>query len=301
VGELVKLWLVGAGGMLGRAFRARFDELGLRCEDSGSELDITDAEAVMSWARSGAYSCILNCAAYTAVDAAETDVDRAMAVNGAGAGNLAVAARETGADIVHFSTDYVFDGRASQPYDETAATNPLGVYGKSKLEGERRIEQAMAGAGFQARAFIVRTSWLFGHHGKSFVSTMLELMKQRETLQVVCDQRGRPTYCPDLVEAALALAGITRDSPADAGIYHYANAGSTSWHGLATEILDRAGQLGIDVVARRIDPVSTSEMPRPAPRPAFSVLATNRIERELGAAPPPWQTGVARFLAEVAR
>lgn len=295
------LWLVGAGGMLGQAFRSRLDALRLAYEATGSELDVTNRDAVMSRARSGAYRTIVNCAAYTAVDEAESDAARAMAVNGAGPGNLGAAAREIGADIVHFSTDYVFDGQATEPYLETAPTNPLGVYGRSKLEGERRLEQAMSGAGPDQRALIIRTSWLFGRRGKSFVSTMLGLMRRRETLEVVSDQVGRPTYCPDLVGAALALAGLTRESRAGSGIYHFANVGSTSWHGFACEILRQARDLDLGVVTQRIDPIATSEMRRPAPRPAFSVLATERIERELGVEPPPWRTGVSRFLSEVVK
>lgn len=295
----MKLWLAGARGMLGRAFQDRLTEVGISFDETGHELDITDADAVLRKAAAGRYRCIINCAAFTAVDAAETDATRAMAVNGAGPGNLGAAARETGADILHFSTDYVFDGRASEPYAEDAPTGPLGVYGRSKLEGERRLQEAMAGAAPGARALIIRTSWLFGHHGKNFVSTMLDLMKQQERLEVVSDQRGRPTYCQDLVDAALALAGISRGALAASGVYHFANAGVTSWHGLAGEILDQARDRGLPVITTRVDPIPTTAMPRPAPRPMFSALATAKIEGELGAAPPPWQGAVARFLEEL--
>jgi dTDP-4-dehydrorhamnose reductase len=280
--------------MLAGAVRRRLEVLLIPFEATGRELDIVDAASVLDYCRVHRFSHVVNCAAYTRVDDAESDIEEAMAVNALGPEHLGRAADELGASIVHFSTDYVFDGNAREPYAEQAPCAPLGVYGKSKLEGERRLLRTASDG--KRRTFVVRTSWLFASSGRNFVTTMLGLMRQRETLRVVADQHGRPTYTEDLAEAALALLGLSRSSNAPSGVYHFANHGTTSWHGFACEILRQGRLLGMPLITRDIEPIATAEFPRPAPRPAFSVLSSERIEQELGAKPRPWQQALSDCL-----
>lgn len=279
----MKVWVTGGAGMLARAVRERLAALGVAHDATDLEVDITNSAAVTEAMARGRYSAVINCAAYTKVDQAEQDAERAFAVNGAGTAHLAHAAAHVGASFVHFSTDYVFDGSASEPYAEDAPCAPLGVYGKSKLEGERLTLATLPDPAAARHVYVVRTSWLFGEGGPSFVRTMLAAMAEREELRVVADQQGRPTYTRDLADAALRLLGADGSPPAPSGIYHFANAGSTTWHGFACDVLEQARRSGLPVRTRSIQAIRTSEYPRPAPRPAFSVLATARLEALIGA------------------
>jgi dTDP-4-dehydrorhamnose reductase len=279
--------------MLGTAVRAELQRLGLEYVTTASRVDITDQAAIADHAGQHPFSAIVNCAAYTRVDDAEADQDRAMAVNGLGPANLARAAAQIGAHLVHFSTDYVFDGRADRPYTESDACAPLNVYGRSKLAGEQAVLGLTASLDAR-RAYVIRTSWLYGHAGKNFVSTMLGLMQTHQKLRVVGDQLGRPTYCPDLAAAALAL--LSQPARAASGLYHFANTGATSWHGFASEILRQARELGFPVVTTEIEPVSSETYPRPARRPNYGILSTSRIERVLGTAPRAWQDALMDYL-----
>jgi dTDP-4-dehydrorhamnose reductase len=262
--------VVGAGGMLGRDVAA---DVAL----TRAQLDVTDREAVR--AALGPDDLVVNCAAWTDVDGAESAEPDATAVNGTGAGNLAAAAAEAGALLVHVSSDYVFDGRATDPYEEDAPTAPQGAYGRSKLAGER----AIAAAG--GRSAIVRTAWVFGPHGKNFVDTMRRLGAEREEIAVVDDQVGCPTYTGHLAPALIEVAdrGLT-------GVLHVAGGGRCTWFDLAEATFAEAG---IDC---RVKPQSTADLGRPAPRPAFSVLRSTR-----GDAPalPPWRDGLKAHLARV--
>jgi dTDP-4-dehydrorhamnose reductase len=275
-------WLVtGAGGMLGTdlvaALTARGDTVtGL----DRAGLDVTDAAAVAEAIGSAEPDVVVNCAAWTAVDDAEASEEQALAVNGGGAANLAAACARTGARLVQVSTDYVFAGDAGRPYAEDDVPAPRTAYGRTKLAGERAVLGALPGAGY-----VVRTAWLYGAHGPSFVRTMIKLEDQRPTVDVVDDQLGQPTWTADVAGQIIALV----DAAAAPGVYHATSGGQTTWFGLAREVF---GLLGAD--PDRVRPVPTSAMPRPAPRPAYSVLAHGAWA---GAGIPPisdWRTALHR-------
>ena len=275
----MRVLITGAGGMLGRdvvraAEAVGHDVVGL----SRAELDVTDEAAVRRALAGAAPDAVVNCAAWTEVDGAETDEARATLVNGPGAGHVAEAATAVGASVVHVSSDYVFDGCKDAPYVESDPTSPLSAYGRGKLAGELAVA-----SGPGARA-IVRSSWLFGTGGRNFVETMLALAADRDVVRVVGDQIGCPTYTGHLAPALVALA-MGRAT----GTFHVAGAGATSWYGFAREIFHAAG------VDCRVDETTTDEFPRPAPRPAFSVLVTERRDAPRLA---PWQEGLAAYLTE---
>lgn len=294
----MKIWVTGSGGMLARAVLSQLKRANVETIGTDLELDIGDANAVLEFARGNHFSHVVNCAAYTRVDDAEKEVEAAQRVNALGPGNLALAAAQTGASLLHFSTDYVFDGRASKPYTEDMPCAPTSAYGRTKLQGEVLVLATLPNDKVEVRrVYLIRTSWLFGEGGNNFVATMLKLMAQREILRVVDDQFGRPTYTVDLAEAALCLAGILPGTKAaDSGTYHFANAGETSWYGFSKGILARSRELGIDLRTHTIEPVSTAEYPRPAPRPAYSVLSTRHFELTTGRAPRPWETALTDYL-----
>ncbi len=291
------VWVAGASGMLGRAVCAELGRRGVEVVGTDLEVDIAEPGAVAAaLARTGA-SHVVNCAAYTRVDDAEREEELARRVNAAGPEVLGRAALERGAALVHFSTDYVFAGDGGRPYVEDDPAAPRGAYARTKREGEERL--LALGPGL--RLHLVRTSWLFGAGGPNFVGTMLGLMASREELRVVADQRGRPTYAPDLAAAALDLAGLAAGGErAPSGCYHFANAGETTWYDFACRIRERAAALGFPVQARVVHPVTTAEFPRPAPRPAYSVLDTAKITAALARAPRPWHDALDDHLAALA-
>jgi dTDP-4-dehydrorhamnose reductase len=230
---------------------------------------------------------VVNAAAYTAVDRAESEPDLAFAINRDGARALAAAAAARGLPIVHLSTDYVFDGDKDEPYAETDATAPINVYGRSKLEGEAAVTAA------NPKHVILRTSWVHSPFGSNFVKTVVRLARERGELRIVADQHGAPTYAPHLAEAildvVLRLGGRHRED-APWGLYHLAGAGETTWHGLAQQVVAEGAGHGMREVAVR--PISTADYPTPAQRPANSRLSCGKIERAFGIALPPWPTGV---------
>lgn len=256
--ERARRWLVtGAGGMLGRDLLdvlADRDVTALRRAD----LDVTDAAAVQSAVEAEQPDVVVNAAAYTAVDAAEEHEPAAFAANAVGPANLARACARTDARLLHVSTDYVFAGDASTPYAEDAPVAPRSAYGRTKAAGEWAVR-----AEHPAGSYIVRTAWLYGAHGANFVRTMVKLEGQRDTLDVVDDQRGQPTWSLDLARQVVALV----DAGAPAGIYHGTASGETTWYGLTRAIFEL---LGAD--PNRVRPTTTDRFPRPAPRPAYSVL-----------------------------
>ena len=241
-----------------------------------ADLDITDPAAVQAAVAAHRPEAIVNCAAYTDVDGAEADEPTARAVNAEAAGNLARAASAAGAQLVHVSSDYVFDGTAREPYREGDDTSPLSAYGRSKLAGEQSV--AAAGTGHA----IVRSSWLFGVGGPNFVATMLRLAGERDRVAVVTDQVGCPTWTGHLAPALVTVAEHRAG-----GVHHVAGAGACSWNELAAEAFSQAG------VQCPVDPASSAEMARPAPRPAWSVLGTTREDTPRL---PAWQDGVAGYL-----
>jgi dTDP-4-dehydrorhamnose reductase len=236
------------------------------------DFDVTDAGAVRDALRASAPDAVINCAAWTDVDGAETHRAQAFAVNASGAGNVARAAAETGARLLHVSTDYVFDGSKDGPYEEGDDPRPLNAYGESKLAGEREV--AAAGG----RALVARTAWLYGHGGRNFVDTVLSRARRGEPLRIVSDQVGPPTSARDL---AVILAELLPTKAT--GIVHATNSGSCSWYELGRRALDFAGLSGVEVRA-----VPSSEFPRPAARPANSVLRLDRLVALTGWLPRPW-------------
>lgn len=298
-----RIWVPGAGGMLGQAVIARLRAAGQVPIGTGRDVDIAQASAVQAFAANVRPTHIINCAAYTQVDACETQVDAAMASNAAGPGHLATAAAAVGASLLHVSTDYVFDGTATTPYSEADPCTPLGAYGRSKRAGEINVWSALEAAGQASAGYVVRTAWLFGHGGNNFVQTMLRLFASREALGVVADQVGRPTFCDDLAGAIVALLGLVpgQPGPAPGGLYHFANAGAVSWHGFASAILQAARAAKRPLTCTHIRAIATAEYPTPARRPAYSVLRTDKIAAALGVAPRPWEQALEAYLADVWR
>lgn len=252
----MKILVTGARGMLGTdlmtVLRERHEVVGMDIE----ELDITDINQTLGILRENNPDVVINCAAYTNVDGCESNEELAYRVNAIGPRNIAVACNDIGAAMVHISTDYVFPGNSSKPYREDDSVGPKSVYGLSKLAGEGNVRSLCT------RHFIVRTSWLFGVNGPNFVKTMLRLAKENLELSVVNDQTGSPTYTPDL---AAALADLITQPVY--GTYHLTNSGTCTWYQFTREILDEAGITGVEV-----KPITTEELNRPAPRPAYSVM-----------------------------
>jgi dTDP-4-dehydrorhamnose reductase len=278
-------WLVtGARGQLGSdLLRLLTDPADQVHGLASADLDITDGPAVEAAVAGFKPDVILNAAAYTAVDAAETDEDRAHAVNGAGPGLLAASAVRHGARLIHVSTDYVFSGACSTPYEPGDETDPKSAYGRTKLAGELAVREVAPELGY-----VVRTSWVYGAGGGNFVKTMARLEKTHATVSVVDDQRGSPTYAYDLATGLIELAR----SDAPAGIYHFTNAGETTWFGLTRELFT-----GLGADPERVLPTTTDAFPRPAPRPAYSVLSP-RSWRDAGLTPARgWQDALHSALA----
>ena len=275
-------WLVtGAGGMLGSDLAGALERAGESVSGlSRADLDITDEAAVLAAVRGCAPDVVVNCAAWTAVDEAESREDEALAVNGRGAGHVAAACAASGARLVHLSTDYVFGGDATRPYTERDAPGPRTAYGRTKLAGEKAVLGALPGTGY-----VVRTAWLYGAHGRNFARAMIRLEREQATVTVVDDQRGQPTWTADVARRIIALAR----SGAAGGIYHVASSGEATWFEFAREIFRL---LGADPA--RVRPVRSSEYPRPAPRPSYSVLGHEALPA-LGIEPiGHWQTALQR-------
>ncbi len=285
----MSLLLVGAGGMLAVDLLAILRESGREVLPlSEEELDVTDRRAVAETIGRRRPEAVLNCAAYTLVDRCEEEEKEALAVNGRAVENLAEACREAGIQLVHFSTDYVFDGKKGEPYVEEDPPNPLGAYGRTKLEGERAAREVCPGS------LVIRTSWLYGAAGSSFPKTIARLAAEREKISVVADQVGRPTYTVDLARATAALL----DAGA-AGLFHVAGSGLCSWREFAERIVGSLRRRGAPVKCRKVNPISTEKFGAPAPRPPYSVLSTEKYFKATGLTPPHWEESLERFLDEL--
>jgi dTDP-4-dehydrorhamnose reductase len=279
--------VTGGHGQLGRAIVARAGT-DVRAIDI-DELDIRDPAQVDRALATNQPVAVIDCAAYTGVDRAEADADAAYAINRDGAANLARACRARSIPVIHVSTDYVFDGSGARPYREDDPIGPVCVYGASKAAGDAEV--------LAAGGVVVRTSWLFGEGGPSFVHTMMRLARRDPVLRVVVDQHGCPTYAGDLANALLALARRAAGGGLLDSVFHYCNAGATTWHGFAIAIVDELRKCAgpAAVACDRIEPIRTFEYPTPARRPAFSVLDTSRIAT-LGIVPPHWRDGLRRVV-----
>ena len=283
--------LFGANGQLGHALQVELPLLGRLIHLTSADVDISNTGALRDAIRYHAPRYIINAAAYTAVDKAEQEPALAQSINATAPAIMAEEAKALGATFVHYSSDYVFNGRSPQPYKESDATDPLSVYGRSKRDGD---EAVMAQAGSH---FIFRSSWVVGTHGGNFLKTMLRLAQERDSLSVVADQHGVPT-------SAAWMAQTTREvlqNPQHAqlsGLYHLSNAGKTTWHGYAQYVLTQAAQMGWQFKVRPEDvkAIAAIDYPLPAPRPANSLLDTSLVQQRLGLSIPLWQSGVDEVL-----
>ncbi|MEA3466238.1 MAG: dTDP-4-dehydrorhamnose reductase [Thermodesulfobacteriota bacterium] len=287
-----KIAIIGGNGMLASMFQHDVPAaLDLHLFDL-PEFDITNAEQICSILTALTPAVIINCAAFTQVDACETQQEIAFQVNGEGPGNLARVAQQLGAVLVHISTDFVFSGESATPYSEDDATEPCSIYGQSKLKGE----QAIRNSGL-TDYYIVRTSWLYGPNGGNFVETMIRLADERDELAIVADQSGTPTYTADLVTAIWSLIGASADcnSVAPYGIYHYSNAGVCTWYDFACEIINQLRNENTTLKVQQVKPITTDEYPVPAKRPVYSVMSKQKIVAATGMNIPPWQESLKMY------
>ncbi len=293
----MKILLFGKTGQVGWELQRSLAPLGqlVALGSGSSEMcgDLRDADGIAHTVRTIAPDVIVNAAAHTAVDKAESEPELAGALNARAPGILADEALRCGALLVHYSTDYVFDGSGTRPWTETDPTGPLGVYGRTKLEGEEAIRHA------GCRHLIFRTSWVYAARGKNFAKTMLKLAAERDRLTVIADQFGAPTGAELLADVTAHALRQARSVPAVDGTYHLAAGGETTWHGFATFVCDFARRAGVPLRATAIDPVPTSAFPTPAKRPPNSRLDTSKLRGTFDLRLPHWQNGVERMLTEI--
>lgn len=297
----MKVLLFGANGQVGHALRGALAPIGEVVAttrsgmlDDGTTCEIADfdrPDTLAGIVARIAPVAVVNAAAYTAVDRAETDRDAAFRANAEAPAALAAACSSAGIPLIHYSTDYVFDGTATRPYREDDATAPLGVYGASKLAGEDAIRAS------GARHAILRTAWVYAAHGKNFMRTMLRLAAEREELRVVADQVGSPTTAEWIAATTVpVLRAMLDDSARSVGVRHLTAAGETTWHGFASAIVDIAHARGLIARKPSVVPIATADYPTPARRPAYSVLDNDRLIAELGIAWPHWREGLERMI-----
>jgi dTDP-4-dehydrorhamnose reductase len=289
--SLPRILLIGKIGQVGWELRRTLAPMGrITCVDF-PEIDLTKGDSIRQWVRETRPNIVINAAAYTAVDKAESEPDKAMSINGVAPGILAEEAKQSGALLVHYSTDYVFDGAKTTPYVETDSPNPLGAYGRSKLAGDEAV-RAVGGA-----HLIFRLCWVYGARGQNFMLTMMRLAREREELRVVGDQIGCPTWSRMIAEAtaqAVKQAVSAPDPDALTGTYHLASSGTTSWHGFAEAIVKLMPAEGRRCA--RVEAISTTEYPTPTKRPAYSVLACDKLEHAFGLRLPHWEESLKQVL-----
>ncbi|MGB5715597.1 MAG: dTDP-4-dehydrorhamnose reductase [Gammaproteobacteria bacterium] len=286
----MKILVTGVTGQLGSEVATEFKRFGHEVIATDRQsLDFLQPAQAAAVIRLEQPDWVINCAAYTQVDRAESEPEQAFIINRDTPAQLAQAVAAYGGRLLQLSTDFVFDGTQTRPYVEDDATNPLGVYGRSKLEGEQAVQRELPGA------VIVRTAWVYGVHGHNFVKTMLRLATAGSPLRVVSDQRGTPTWTSDIVAAIVALV----DQQAS-GVFHFTASGETSWHGFASAILEEAASAGFTIKTGKVEPIATTEYPTPATRPAYSVLNTNKISACLPFTIPAWRDSLKNMLQEYA-
>ena len=288
---LPHILLIGKIGQVGWELRRTLAPLArVTCVDF-PEIDLTSGDSIRQWVRDTRPNIVINAAAYTAVDKAESEPDKAMSINGVAPGILAEEAKKLGALMVHYSTDYVFDGSKTTPYVEADPPNPLGAYGRTKLAGDEAV-RAAGGA-----HLIFRLCWVYGARGQNFMLTMMRLARERETLRVVGDQLGCPTWSRMTAEAtaqAVKQAVAARDIGVLTGTYHLASSGTTSWHGFADAIIKLMPADGKKCA--RVEAITTAEYPTPTKRPAYSVLSCDKLQRAFGLRLPPWDDSLKQVL-----
>ncbi|MEK9969979.1 MAG: dTDP-4-dehydrorhamnose reductase [Ferrovibrio sp.] len=283
---MLRLAVIGTQGQLARSLAALAGgDVAITCIGR-PQLDLAQPASVEAVLGGLPADIVVNAAAYTAVDKAESERELAFSINRDGAAAVAAVCRRRGLPLIHVSTDYVFDGTAAGAYRETAPCNPQGVYGASKLAGEQAVQAALPSA------VILRTAWVHSPFGGNFVKTMLRLSAERDRLRVVADQHGSPTYAPDMAVAIVVVAKQLTAGGAG-GVFHLAGSGETTWHGLAVEVMKAAGR------SIPVDPITTADYPTPAKRPANSVLDTAKIAEAYGIRLPPWQDGVRRCVTQL--
>lgn len=286
-----RILLIGKVGQVGWELRRTLAPMSqLVCVDY-PDIDLTNNDSIRRWVRESQPQVVINAAAYTAVDKAESELERAMQINGVAPGILAEEAARLGALMVHYSTDYIFDGTKSEPYVETDKPNPLGAYGRTKLAGDEAVRAA------GGSHLIFRLCWVYGGRGQNFMLTMMRLARERETLRVVKDQFGCPTWSRMIAETttlALAETLVAEEPEACMGTYHLAASGHTSWHGFAQSIIDLMPEAGKK--CRSVEPITTAEYPVAAKRPAYSVLACDKLKRTFGLQLPDWQESLKQVV-----
>ena len=289
--EQPHILLIGKIGQVGWELRRTLAPMAqVACVDF-PEIDLTSGDSIRRWVREAHPNIVINAAAYTAVDKAESEADKAMQINGVAPGILAEEAKKAGALLVHYSTDYVFDGTKTTPYEETDSPNPLGAYGRSKLAGDEAV-RAVGGA-----HLIFRLCWVYGARGQNFMLTMMRLAREREKLRVVADQVGCPTWSRMIAETttqALRQAVAAGAWDAVTGTYHLAASGVTSWQGFAQAIVNLMPAEGRKCSV--VEAISTSEYPLPAKRPAYSVLGCEKLERVFGLRLPNWEESLRQLM-----
>ena len=285
------IWLIGNKGMLGYDIERLLREQGFAYCASDKEIDITDYKALEKFGKDKKIRWVINCAGYTKVDKAEEEIDEAFRINKDGVRNIALFSAKRQIRLIHISTDYVFDGLQKAPfvYSEDDETNPINIYGKSKLAGEQEIKEVFE------KYFIIRTAWLYGLQGNNFVYTMLKLFKEKEVVKVVKDQRGSPTYTVDLAKGILK---IIEDNSVSYGLYHFTNEGVANWYEFARTIYKKAKRLGLIEGNKKvvIKPIETEDYPTKALRPRYSVLSKEKIKKEFNLKIRNWDEALEDFL-----
>ncbi|MEQ9359223.1 dTDP-4-dehydrorhamnose reductase [Coleofasciculus chthonoplastes] len=290
---MTRILLTGIAGQLGGELQQTLAPLGEVMGVDRHKLDLTQPDQIRQVIGEFKPDLIVNAAAYTAVDKAETETELANAINGTAPTIMAETSQQLGAALIHVSTDYIFDGKKNTPYTEDDKPDPINAYGQSKLWGEEGVLKHCD------RAIILRTAWVYGAQGKgNFVKTMLRLGAERDELRVVVDQVGTPTWTGDLASAIAQLAQSLK-SDTLTGIYHFTNSGAISWYDFAVAIFEEAQQIGFPLQVKQVVPITTAEYPTPAARPAYSVLSTQKISAVLGNHPSHWRTGLRRMLQEL--